>query len=178
MEPSLCANVIKFYIRDTVMKGRGVDVCLPPRSGVTTRIPIIPHPAAVQWTRWRASAMCNVCCGNFITILGDEKQNQVTMNLQLHVAIIFSALHFIRNKWASMELFLAQSFNLLSALHVDKGSILPTFFALFTLSLAKHYNNIVIGNTDSYPRWPYSTHRLETVYPHGMSMFYFSLPSV
>jgi hypothetical protein len=45
--PSLCANVIKFYIRDTVMRGNGANVCSPPQADVTTRIPIIPHPTAV-----------------------------------------------------------------------------------------------------------------------------------
>jgi hypothetical protein len=97
-----------------------------------------------------------VLCATSVVVISlpyqETKNNQVTMNFQLHVAIIFSALHFIRNKCARMELFLAQIFNLRGALHADEGSILPTFFfALFTLSLARHYNHMVIGKTASYP---------------------------
>lgn len=80
------------------------------------------------------------------------KNNQATMNFQLHVACVFSALPFVRNKLARTELFLAQNFNLLNALHADNGSILPTLFALFALSLTKYYCNMVISNTASYPR--------------------------
>ena len=67
------------------------------------------------------------------------KNNPGTLNFQFHVTRVFSALHFVRNKFARTELFIAQSFNLLNALHADNGSILPTLFTLFTLSLMQHY---------------------------------------
>jgi len=57
------------------------------------------------------------------------------MNFQFHVACVFSALHFVRNKFARTVLFLVQSFYLVSVLHADNGSILPTLFSLFLRSL-------------------------------------------
>jgi hypothetical protein len=50
--PSLCANVIKFCIRETVMRRKGANICSPPQAGVTTRIPIIAHSTAEQFTHF------------------------------------------------------------------------------------------------------------------------------